>query len=249
MALSSSKQSGGGEMVAIGSDKPAGTKTRSRGRRSGAGNSDGLAAVASPAVSRARMKQGAIKHAHAERGHDLYETPAAATLALLRSGEPLPRAIWEPCAGRGAIARVLREAGHTVVATDLVRYSGADPYVMPGVDFLKADQAPRGCSCIVTNPPYRLADDIVRQGLKLADKVIVLLRLMALEGAGRSDLIDEKLRRVWVGKERLPMMHREGWSGPKLQTGAMPFAWFVFEQSGLRRPVELSRISWRQNPP
>lgn len=38
----------------------------------------------------------------AERGHDLYETPACAIEALLRV-EPLPHQIWEPACGRGAI--------------------------------------------------------------------------------------------------------------------------------------------------
>jgi hypothetical protein len=54
----------------------------------------------------------------AERGHDLYETPAVAVQALLRV-ERLPHVIWEPAAGRGAIVQVLRVAGHRVVAQDL----------------------------------------------------------------------------------------------------------------------------------
>ena len=51
------------------------------------------------------------QHRHAERGVDLYETPACAVEALL-AVENLPRAIWEPAAGRGAIANVLRDRGH-----------------------------------------------------------------------------------------------------------------------------------------
>ena len=65
------------------------------------------------------------RHPHAERGHDLYETPSVAVEALLRV-LALPRgAIWEPACGRGAIANVLRAHGHRVVCTDLVDY-GAD---------------------------------------------------------------------------------------------------------------------------
>jgi hypothetical protein len=47
------------------------------------------------------------RHPLKERGQDLYETPACAVEALLRV-EKLPHWIWEPAAGRGAIARVLR---------------------------------------------------------------------------------------------------------------------------------------------
>ena len=62
-----------------------------------------------------------IRHPDSARGNDLYETPEVATLALLRA-EPLPRAIWEPACGPGAIVRVLRDAGHRVIATDLFDY-------------------------------------------------------------------------------------------------------------------------------
>src|SRR5262245_44745737 len=68
-------------------------------------------------------------HAYAERGFDLYETPVVATEALLRA-EKLPRKLWEPCCGRGAIVNVLRSAGHEVVATDLVNYGV--PITPPG---------------------------------------------------------------------------------------------------------------------
>jgi hypothetical protein len=44
----------------------------------------------------------------AERGHDLYETPAVAVQALLRV-ERLPHVVWEPAAGRGAIVQVDRK--------------------------------------------------------------------------------------------------------------------------------------------
>jgi hypothetical protein len=53
------------------------------------------------------------RHPLAERGLDLYETPPVAVDALLRY-EKLPHQIWEPAAGRGAIVRVLRDAGHAV---------------------------------------------------------------------------------------------------------------------------------------
>ena len=63
-----------------------------------------------------------IAHPRSERGHDLYETPAEATYALLKA-EKLPQTLWEPA---GAIVRVLRGAGHKVLATDLVDYGSPD---------------------------------------------------------------------------------------------------------------------------
>ena len=57
-----------------------------------------------------------IRHPNSARGNDLYETPEVATLALL-AVEPLPPTILEPACGRGAISKVLRSAGHTVIET------------------------------------------------------------------------------------------------------------------------------------
>jgi hypothetical protein len=81
------------------------------------------------------MNQGAKRSALAERGNDLYETPACAIQTLLRV-ENLPHFIWEPCAGRGAISRELSKAGRFVMADDLHAYPDADPGIISGRDFL-----------------------------------------------------------------------------------------------------------------
>ena len=191
------------------------------------------------------MRQGTMRAPLAERGDDFYETPACATRALLRSGvRDGIGSIWEPCAGRGAIARELIAAGHRVVAQDLVAHDGADGYVVPRIDFLMERRAPDGVAAIMTNPPYKLADAFVRHGRDLVETVVVLLRLAALEGAGRSDLIDGRLDEILVGIERLPMMHRDGWAGPKTDSGGVPFAWYVFRRTPAK-PARLRRISWR----
>lgn len=182
------------------------------------------------------------RHSFAVRRNDLYETPACAIKALIASGEQLNSPIWEPCAGRGAITRQLQAAGFLVIAQDLVAYERADAGIETPIDFLMECEA-RGS--IVTNPPYKLQNQFIRHGLNLGCKVVVLLRLASLEGEGRSDLIDCHLRRVWLGRERLPMMHRDGWEGPKGNSGA-PFAWFVFEPGKRAGAIELQRLSWRK---
>lgn len=190
-------------------------------------------------------KQGASRGALKERKDDLHETHPMAVHALLRV-EDLPPFIWEPCAGRGAIARVLMDAGFHVKATDLVAHNAADSYIETGIDFLMEQRAPaKGCA-IVTNPPYKLDDEFIRHGLNLGCSVIVLLRLMAIEGVKRSDLNDVYLHRIWAGKERLPMMHRDGWDGPKIDTSGVPFGWFVYlPRPRGDAPIELRRMSWR----
>ncbi len=188
-----------------------------------------------------------IRHSQEDRGLDFYQTPPEATRALIRS-EHLPHGLWEPQCGLGAIAEILFDAGHAVVATD-VEYRGYQ-HQCAAFDFLEAKACPSGIDGIVMNPPYALAALHVQKALMLCPYVAVLLRLSFLEAGnqktelGRARLwcLDSGwLARVLVFKNRLPMMHREGWEGPRA-TNTVPFAWFVFERGRIRRDVVCRRV-------
>jgi hypothetical protein len=72
---------------------------------------------------------------------------------------------------------------------------------------------------------------------------VMLLRLAFLEGQGRSDVLDGgQLARVYVFRNRLPMMHRNGWEGPQASS-ALALSWLVWDQNH-KGPTELHRISW-----
>ena len=195
-----------------------------------------------------------IRHPYSDRGDDLYETPEEATLALQRA-EPLPRTIWEPACGRGAIVRVLRGAGHRVIATDLIDYGSPDQDYA-GRDFLLERSAPDGVEMIVTNPPFKLAAQFAVHALSLCPRVAMLLRLTFLEGgtekanAGRARLLaldGGQLARVHVFRNRLPMMHRDGWTGNRA-SNSVAFAWFVWERGCTGKP-EIDRVSWHRGAP
>jgi hypothetical protein len=177
----------------------------------------------------------------AERGNDLYSTPPEATLALLRA-ENLPHFLWEPAAGRGAMVNVLREAGHAVIASDLVDYGF--PTHFNGRDFLMETKVPAGCEAIVTNPPFKLAEEFVSHALDLCPRVIMLLRLAFLESERRRSILESRgLARVHIFRNRLPRMHRDQWTGPKASS-SVAYAWFVWNRAHTG-PTELRRISWR----
>jgi hypothetical protein len=178
------------------------------------------------------------------RGDDLYETPAVAVEALLRA-ESLPECIWEPACGPGSIVRTLRGAGHRVYATDLVDYGCPDS--TSGSDFLMERHPSFYIGAIVTNPPYKLANEFVSHALTLGiPKVMMLLRLNFLESQKRSAILDGgHLARLHVFRNRLPMMHRDGWDGPKASS-ATAFAWFVWERDH-KGPTQLHRLSWEAN--
>jgi len=181
------------------------------------------------------------RHALKERGMDLYETPDVAVHALIRA-ERLPRVIWECACGPGRIVNVLRSYGHMVYATDLVDYGCPDSEAR--VDFLMERPPSFAIGAIITNPPFKLADQFVAHALRLGiPTVIMLLRLAFLESERRSDILDNGLlARVYAFRKRLPMMHRSGWEGCKSNSG-MAFAWFVWEL-GHTGPATIHRISW-----
>lgn len=198
----------------------------------------------------------AMRHRHALtlRRDDLYETPAVATHALVDAvaalGDPLPERIWEPACGRGAISRVLIERGHKVASSDLVDYG----FGFAGRDFLLGDETPPDIDAIVTNPPYKLASQFAAAAIRRASRVCMLLRLAFLEAGdaaaksqARRDrafaLDGGQLRRVIVFANRLPMMHRDGWTGPKANSGSA-FAWFCWDRTH-RGPASLHRWFWR----
>jgi hypothetical protein len=129
-------------------------------------------------------------HSRADRGNDLYDTPTCATEALLRA-EQLPHAIWEPAAGRGAIVKVLRDAGHAVIAGDIVDYGFPLHYVG---DFLVQTKAPPGCTCILTNPPYgrHILNRFVAHALDLAPRVMMLVPYAFIGSAGRTEILERR---------------------------------------------------------
>ena len=180
------------------------------------------------------------RHPHSERGADCYETPAVAVEALLKV-EQLPTYIWEPCAGRGAITRVLQRHGHKVISSDIHDYGFPLDFV---ADFLAQDRMP-GCGAIVTNPPFKIAAQFVEHALKLSPLVIMLLRLAFMESERRCPILEGVgLARIHVFRRRLPMMHRDSWQGRKANSG-MAFAWFVWGR-GYTGRTTIDRISWER---
>jgi hypothetical protein len=91
------------------------------------------------------------------RGSDEFYTPSYAICPLLPYLLQQWR-IWEPCCGDGHIVRVLKQAGHDVIATSQ----------QDGTNFLYGGLFEMDCDAIVTNPPSasRIAfcDDVARAG-------------------------------------------------------------------------------------
>jgi hypothetical protein len=119
-------------------------------------------------------------------------------------------------------------------------------------DFLLERDLPQSSNgdavqAIVSNPPFKLAGEFVEHALKLCPRVIMLPRLTFYESKRRNSILDGgQLARVHVFRNRLPMMHRANWVGPKV-SNPTAFAWFVWDASHAG-PSIWDRISWTPTP-
>jgi hypothetical protein len=137
---------------------------------------------------------------------------------------------------------VLREAGHKVYATDLVDRGCPDS--QSRVDFLLEHTAPP-VDCILTNPPFALAEKFITHALTLSPCVIMFQRLAFLASAERVPLFTSgRFARLHVLCPRVPMMHRENWNGPRTNSG-IDCGWFVWDAKH-GGPPQINHLLWRQ---
>lgn len=164
---------------------------------------------------------------HDRQKDDWYPTPFKATEKLLRK-EDFDKTVWEPAAGDGAISVVLEDNGYKTISSDLNDYGFCDS----GVDFLMETE--RKADSLVTNPPYKLADEFVKHAIYLGvQKHAWLLRLSFLEGVKRhySIFSVNPPSIVYVFSQRLTI-----WRGdyidsntPVYGSGTTAYAWFVWD--------------------
>ncbi|MCA0025499.1 MULTISPECIES: SAM-dependent methyltransferase [unclassified Mesorhizobium] len=221
-----------------------------------------LMAGLEPSRANLRAAVGTDSATAAERGNNLYETPPEAMRTLL-SLTRFSRRVWEPACGKGAISRMLEDAGYEVEISDLVDYGTSDSHgeVQRVENFLAS--TPRGQDParpdIVTNPPYGTElNAFVAHALRAhrPRRMALLLNLNFLCGFDDPDrclAMDEMPPSdVYVFTRRLPMMHRDGWNGPEASS-RMNTAWFVWtldEATGTydadgKRGTQLARVDWK----
>lgn len=175
---------------------------------------------------------------------DFFPTPPWATRALMEHvfGCSLDEeirsyyrgySVWEPAAGAGHMAEVLREYFGTVQASDVHDYGhgyrvGSFIGTEDFPDVIRADSI-GDVDWIITNPPFNLALDFALRGLSIASAgVALLVRTAWLEGGDRfTRLFSERPpSTVALFSERVPMV--KGRWDPKAST-ATSYAWVVWE--------------------
>jgi hypothetical protein len=171
---------------------------------------------------------------------DDFPTPPWATRALLEhiiseDEDVASQSCLEPACGAGHMARVLEEYFREVRAADAFSYGYA-----PIRDFLTFPYETNAVDWVITNPPFRLAEEFIIRGLSVARRgVAMLTRTVFLESVGRYErLFSNRPPTVFAQfVERVPMV--KGRLDAKAST-ATGYAWLVWE----KLENDHSRIMW-----
>lgn len=141
--------------------------------------------------------------------NDFYETPEWCVHRLLENTKASfikhIKVVLDPCYGDGAITDALKSFGYNHLHFRGVDIKPKNPVFHASLDlkfeqdFLKTDIGLYSeTDCILTNPPFSLAEEIIKHSLKRNIPVIMLLRLNFLGGAKRSRWLRNNMP-SWVG--------------------------------------------------
>lgn len=159
---------------------------------------------------------------------DFFPTPPWATRALcerlFQSGyAEADHVVWEPACGAGDMVRPLEEIFAEVIASDVHDYGAGEvrDFLIPFPNDPRPDW-------VITNPPFRLAEQFITRAMQVAQVgFAMLVRTSFLEGVGRHAAIFRPNRPSGVLQfvERVPM-HR----GKLTATGstATSYCWLVW---------------------
>jgi hypothetical protein len=164
---------------------------------------------------------------------DDFPTPPWATRALVEyavsSKGPLrSMTCLEPACGRGHMSVTLAEYFREVTSSDVFDY-GFDTVA----DFLKAKHKDGSYDWVITNPPFRLAEEFINRSMKIArNGVAMLTRTVFIESVGRYERLfkTNPPSRFAQFTERVPMV--KGRVDKKAST-ATGYAWLIWEKDRL----------------
>lgn len=171
---------------------------------------------------------------------DDFPTPPWATRGLIEhvldsSTELAALRCLEPACGAGHMAKVLKEYFGDVHCADAYDYGYGQVR-----DFLTYPYETNAVDWVITNPPFRLAEEFVIRALRVARLgVAILARTVFLESVGRYKgiFLDAPPSKFAQFVERVPMIRGRLDSKATTATG---YAWLVWEKESTASP----RLMW-----
>jgi hypothetical protein len=147
--------------------------------------------------------------------------------------------VWEPACGRGHMAETLKEYFEKVYETDIhdYGYGGVQDFLIP-----HNPRHPK-VAWIITNPPFRLAEQFIQQAHRHARRgIAMLVRTSFLESVGRYNNIFKINPPSQVAQfvERVPMV--KGRYDPKAVT-ATSYCWMIWDKLH-DTPSSSTQLTW-----
>jgi|TARA_Y100000034_G_scaffold70935_2_gene85504 hypothetical protein len=168
---------------------------------------------------------GASNHTEKDREVDDYYATNPSTIKPLLDREDFGDRIWECACGEGHLSRAMANLGKDVFSSDKVDRGFGNVF-----DFL--EDAEQWDGDIITNPPYRYAQEFIEKAisiLKEGKKVAMFLKVQFLEGQRRYGLFEEhnpKVVYIFSKRQSCAMNGRFD----LYPTSAVAYAWFVWEK-------------------
>lgn len=168
---------------------------------------------------------------------DDFPTPPWASRALvehvIERGNPVSQmSVLEPACGRGHMARAFSEYFQKVEASDIHPYG----YGQTG-DFLRTIYAADSFDWVITNPPFKSAEEFIHRAMPIARRgVAVLVRTVFIESVGRFQRIFSQNPPSIFAQfvERVPMVKGRVDRSASTATG---YAWIIWEKNGSKYPT------------
>lgn len=179
---------------------------------------------------------GASNHTSKERQENDYYATDPIALESLMEYHSFDDFVWEPACGGGHLSMVLEKSGKCVKSTDLYDYGFGET----GIDFLKQTEQFDGD--IITNPPFKLAEEFVRHALELVTdgkQVAMFLKLTFLESAKRRKLFNEFTPKyVYISSQRIQCAKNGEFEKYKSGSGtAIAYAWIIWQKGYIGEPT------------
>lgn len=165
---------------------------------------------------------GSSSHSEGEREkHDYYATEPRCAEELINLGLGIER-IWECACGEGHLAKVFDEYGLLGKSSDLIDRGYGEQ-----IDFLRETEHWDGW--IVTNPPYKYAQEFCQKAIDLSGNVAMFLKLTFLEGKKRKIFFKKHPPKfVYVYSSRRQCAINGDFDS--IGGSAAAYAWFIWEK-------------------
>lgn len=184
---------------------------------------------------------GASSHCKHERPKDDYFATEPKAVRFLLELENFEGDIWECCAGEGHLSEEIKKFGYKVFSSDKI-----DRGYGKVVDFLKLPNDVETHMNIITNPPYKFANEIITKALEIMQenkKLALFLPIRYLEGKTRKQIfLKNPPKTVYVSSSRLKCALNGDFANMK--ESAVSYSWIVWEKQNVYEKDHVTQLKW-----